>query len=671
MLKSNVVRNFAFRAYSFFSIAFIGLSIPSVWAQTPDDAILLSLGDHEVTAYEFVRLYQKNSQTAGTGDPLDVEEYLDLFVNFKRKVLDAEAMGLDTLRSFRNELDGYKNQLAVPFLTDQEALDSLVREAFKRMQTEIHASHILVKMPPGALPADTLRAYEKAMSIRDRILLTGESFDLVARGVSDDPSAKTNSGNLGYFTVFQMTYPFESACYNASIGEITLPVRTRFGYHLIKIHEKRDAQGTIKVAHIMVAVPRSSSPEFEEQAREKVFNIYDRLLDGESFADLAREFSDDYKSAPSGGELAWFGTGRMVPEFENAAFDLEKNGEISKPVKTGFGWHIIKRLDWKGVESFDAARDELKQKVLRSDRAEIARDAFLEELMNEYDLWVDTSALYPFYMAIDEESIATGNWEDRLSIDLKRPFMGFNDHEYTLGDLKEYIRGLSGRTFSGTPRSIVDQFLRSFRESELMDYEKNRLDEKNREFRYLIKEYHDGMLLFEISDRKVWSKAVEDTAGMVKFYKSHQKNYMDEATVEILDFTIHDPNWTRKLQKAIRKGRKKSYALDYFDDLLPADPSKVPFEYAQKTLKRGEHLVVDDMHWKKGAYRTFSEDGQMQIILITTVHPAIPKPLDSIRGSVTSDYQNALEQDWLKNLEGRYPLELNYEVFDRIQSNLE
>jgi len=671
-LKSAIVKKFTNYFLLLFSLIFIiEASHPEVYAQVADQQILLRLGQNEVDVYEFQRLYQKNAQTTGSENPLVVEDYLGLFINFKRKVFDAHELGLDTLQSFKNELAGYKNQLATPYLTNQKILDSLTWEAYERMQTEINASHILVKLPPNPEPADTLKAYKKALSIRERILVTGEPFDLVAKGVSDDPSAKTNSGNLGYFPVFQMTYPFESACYNAEINELTHPIRTRFGYHLIKVHDKRKARGTIKVAHIMVSVPRSSTREFESQARQKIFGIYDRLLDGAAFSELAKEFSDDYNSAKMGGELPWFGTGRMVPEFEAAAFSLKTNGELSEPVKTGFGWHIIKRLDRREVESFETIKDELRREVLRTDRAQIARQAFLDDLKNEYDLRVDSSMLYPFYMAIDSQSFISGTWGKKITTDLDRPLIEFANLAYSVRNFKEFINNHAGRPFSGTSRSFVDNLMVLFENQKLTEYEKNHLETKNKDFYYLIKEYHDGMLLFEVSEKKVWSKAIEDTVGLRKFYESHLEDYMKEACVNLIQFSIHDSNWTARIQKAIRKGRKKSYDPAYFYGLLPADSSYVPFEFSEQKVCRSDSPVVDDMHWRKGATKTYSDDGQINIILITDVHPPEPEPFDSIRGQVTSDFQNALEEDWLKFLEEKYPLELHQDVFNVLKSNLQ
>ena len=347
---------------------------------------LLTINDKDISKEEFERIYEKNKTNLTTGEVTSIEDYLELFINFKLKVFEAQELGYDTLSSFIKEFDGYKKQLARPYLLDNQANEMVIQEAYERMQYEVRASHILIELDAGAEPKDTLVAYNKAIKIRKRILF-GEQFEVVAKGSSDDPSVKNNGGDLGYFTAFQMIYPFESAVFNLNIGEISLPVRTRFGYHIIKVTDKRKARGEVKVAHIMLTVPRGSTEEIELQKKELVNNIYHRIKEGEDFTDLAKTYSEDRGSARNGGELPWFGTGRMVKEFEDASFSLEYKGDISKPVKTGFGWHIIKLIDKKDIPSFDEAKAEIKRKVGNDKRSDIARKALINKLKKEYKFY--------------------------------------------------------------------------------------------------------------------------------------------------------------------------------------------------------------------------------------------------------------------------------------------
>jgi len=330
------------------------------------NATVLTVDGEATSLEEFENIFRKNNRDSAISQQ-SLDEYMELFINFKLKVKEAREAGLDTVKKFITELDGYRNQLARPYLTDTDKLNDLMREAYQNQTQEVRAMHILIKTDANATPADTLRAYNKTMAIRER-LMKGEDFASLAKAVSEDPSAKDNGGDLGYFTAFQMVYPFEKAAYDTKVGEVSMPVRTRYGYHLIKVVDKRSARGEIHVAHIVVK-PKSET-DGEANAQTKINEIYQKSLSGEStFEDLASKFSDDPTSAKKGGELAWFGTGKMVIEFEDAAYSLKNNGDVSQPFKTSFGWHIVKRLDYKPLPSFESMEKELKNKVSKDKRA--------------------------------------------------------------------------------------------------------------------------------------------------------------------------------------------------------------------------------------------------------------------------------------------------------------
>ncbi|MEA3318034.1 MAG: peptidylprolyl isomerase, partial [Bacteroidota bacterium] len=306
--------------------------------------ILLTIDDEKISSEEFERIYQKNKKNFSTGDVISVDEYLDLFVNFKLKVAEAESRGLDTLTSFKREFEGYRKQLIKPYFVDKECKNKLINTAYNRLQYEIRVKHILLKLSPNASAEDTAFVYNKALEIRNRII-KGEKFELVAKGTSDDPSVRNNGGDIGYFTAFQMVYSFEDVAYKLDIGKISYPVRTKFGYHIIQKVDKREAKGQAKVAHIMLTVPRGMQPSKTIEKEKLINEIYHKLKEGEKFADLVKIYSEDRGSAKNGGKLPWFGSGRMVKPFEDAAFELANIGDISKPIRTSFGWHIVKLLD--------------------------------------------------------------------------------------------------------------------------------------------------------------------------------------------------------------------------------------------------------------------------------------------------------------------------------------
>jgi peptidyl-prolyl cis-trans isomerase SurA len=358
-------------------IALIYLSISTGNAQ--DNEVLLTIDNQQVTSKEFMTVYQKNNVDIQTAEKKSIEEYLELYINFKLKVIEAESLGLDTVQSFRKELDGYVNQLTEPYLVDRDYEEALIREAYDRLQEEVNVSHIMIRVRNGATPEDTLKAWNTINNLYDSAIVA-PSFEELALETSEDPSVKDNNGNLGYFTAFRMVYPFENAAYQTNPGNISRPFRTTFGYHIVKVYDVRPARGELRTAHIMLISNDQSTEAEKKEAERKIQEIYSELKQGANFTEMARVYSEDRGSSRKGGELPWFSTGRMVPEFEEAAFSIEKDGDISEPVKTQFGWHIIKRLEYRKMGSYEEEYKSLKSKVEKDKRSRGSRESLIRKL---------------------------------------------------------------------------------------------------------------------------------------------------------------------------------------------------------------------------------------------------------------------------------------------------
>ncbi len=629
----------------------------NIFSQEQNNEVLLTINDKKITAEEFLRIYHKNKTNFSTGEVTSVDEYLDLFINFKLKVYEAERLGYDTLKSFVKEFEGYRKQLEGPYLVDDEVNKKIIEEAYDRMQYEVRASHILVKLAPDALPIDTLEAYYKAMDIRRRIL-KGESFESVAKGSSADPSVKNNGGDLGYFTVFQMIYPFENAVYNSEIGEITRPVRTRFGYHIVKVTDKRKARGQVKVAHIMLTVPRGTSPEVSKQKKQLMNELYHKAKQGNDFAELAKEYSDDKGSARNGGELPWFGAGRMVEEFENAAFELKSNGEISQPIRTSFGWHIIKRLDRKEIPSFEEALNEITRKVGKDQRADIARKSLVNKLKKEYNFQENKENIPVIYDTIENVFVLNHKYLDEKS-ELNEILFSFSDKQYSEKDFVDYI---SKRSNSKGLRPYDYRLLYdSFIENKILENEKLQLEEKYPDFKYLLQEYFDGMLLFEITDRMVWSKAVKDSLGVRKYYKDHKKEYMWDERWEGSIYYCSNETCYKRVSKIISKA---SFGKKITNDDLLAQLNQEEEVLKIKTglYEQGENEIVDKLVWKK------ENNTNTKLILFKgeKMNPEVKK-FENCKGLVISDYQDFLDKEWIKSLREQYNIQINNAVLSSLK----
>lgn len=494
-------------------------------APSEDEKPIISIGKVQVPLREFRYVYNKNNaNSADANTEKSVREYLDLYINFKLKVMDAEKDGLDTTNSFKKELEGYRKQLAKPYLTDKSVSQKLVEEAYERMKEEVNASHILIKCDPKADPKDTLAAFKKIMDLRRRVL-AGEDFSKLAKENSEDPSAKFNDGKLGYFTAMQMVYPFEDAAYKTAKGSVSNPIRTQFGYHILKVFDRRPSQGQITVAHIMVRANPGMPAEDSLAARKKIYDIYDRLKKTGNFAGLALEFSDHPDSKTKGGILPAFGTGTMVPSFENAAFALKDTGTYSEPFQTPFGWHIVKLINRKKLEPFEDLKSSLESKVSKDSRSELNRSILIAKLRKDNG-FTENKGVLAYAISKADSNLTKGKWKyDMADKRLEETLLSIKEKKYTLRDFWKYAEKKQEAGNSKAADYQMKLLFKNYSDECVLEYEESHLNEKYEDYRMLVKEYRDGILLFTLMDQKVWTKALEDTSGLKKFHAANKGKY--------------------------------------------------------------------------------------------------------------------------------------------------
>lgn len=629
-----------------------------------DNRTLFEFGPYKVPVSEFIEVYTKNNVTS-SGDFRDssVRDYLNLYVKFKLKVQEAKDMRLDTSASVQKEFETYRKQLAQSYLIDKQITDKLLKETYDRLQKEVHAKHILVKLDENAAPALEEEALNKIKAIKKRID-AGEDFEKVATETSDDPSAKKNGGDLGYFTALQMVYPFESAAYNTPVGKTSDPVRTKFGYHLVKVEDMRPALGEIHSAHIFIKAPSTATEEQKKAAKQKIDDLYKKLQAGEDFEKLAREMSDDKSTASKGGELPWFGAGRMVKEFEDAAFALKKDGDFSDPVMSQYGWHIIKRIEKKELQSFDEMKSSLRRKVEKDSRSQITKKEFVEKLKTEY-AFKEYAKNKAKLLALVDESVLKGEWKFENPDKLKKPLFTLDGKNYLQKDYATYLLLNQPKKSSSTKEEVFNSLYDRFVEKTITEYEESRLEAKYPEFKKLMGEYRDGILLFELIDQKVWSKAVKDTIGLKEFYTANKDKYMWKDRVEATIYKCESKEVAKQARKLLAKKLSDDELLENING--KENPSKkLTIEMAKK-YERGQNSTVDQATWKEGISNDINENnGSVSIVKIISVLKPQNKTLEEARGYVISDYQDYLENKWVESLKQKYPVKIEEAVLKTI-----
>ena len=574
---------------------------------------------------------------------------------------------MDTSLAFKRELAGYRRQLARPYLTDKNAELALVDEAYQRMTKEVRASHILLTLDENALPSDTLVVYNKLMDLRSQIL-SGSSFQSVAIANSQDPSAKTNGGDLGYFSAFRMLYAFENIAFNTPVGDVSLPFRTQYGYHILKVDDIRENRGEVKVAHIMIEEREDTSPKEVLANQEKIQQLKEAFESGKSFEELVK-FSADKSSAKNNGELPFFGSGQMVQSFEEASFALQNIGDItSDPVKTIYGWHFIKLIDRKPVPSFEDSKSDIERKIKRDSRSNLGKSSLIKNIKKEYKFKdVTYSNLDPFY------ELNFQKWDRKsFKTDGKTLFI-LDNQKYTQEDFADYLDNNKTKTDPKTMVSTINKMYNDFIERSCINYEDSQLENKYPEFKALMKEYHDGIMLFDLMDKKVWSKAITDSVGLKKYYELTKEKYVWGESVSATTFNCSNKNIENRLRSLINNRNsinnltKKEIDIlnlgkgdqiyltdqDIVNIINLSDVNNINFE--NQDYSKGD-LDIVDQKWSVGLTNGEEQlDGSIKVVNINDIKSGKIMTFEEAKGSVISNYQDYLESSWVKELEEKYP----------------
>ena len=640
----------------------LSLNIPCP-AQDTGDKILMTVDGRAVPAGEFIRMYSRSGEPA---NPKDLDEYLNQFILFKLKVADAIHMGLDTTKAFRTELRGYRSQLAQKYLTDPEAKEKLTKQAYQRSLVELNGWHILVSLPSQANPEDTLKAWKKAIGIKERIL-QGEDFEQVARSSSDNPSVKINGGHLGYFTAFQMIMPFEDAAYGLRNGQLSDPVRSPFGYHIIRITDRRPSSGKIKVAHIMLALPPGSSEKKIKDASDTINMIYKKLLAGASFAELAGRYSDHRESAAKGGEMNWFGAGEVINDFSEQAFHLKKNGDISAPFRTVYGWHIIKRIDRKPPGTYEEMKPQLEAKISDSYLNSIGRKSFIEKLKKEYRYTENSKVISWFIENTDTLKMKGIGKYDRSLLPAGNVYT-FAGQKLSAAELAAYIEKRGSIVNTSDPLIFINRTIETCLQDQMLAYENSILERKYPDFRYLMSEFHDGILLFEISGRRVWNKPDTDTAGFRKYYEKNNTKYFTPELAEGKIYSLKLKNGMKALSAAYEKNRMKP---DCDARLLKKFTVKGDTLLSIKsgTWAKGENSVADLATWQSGLWQV-QKDNFPSLVIFTKIVSPLPLPFSKVRNELAPVWQDYLERSWIEQLKAQYNVKIDNIVLEEIRKKL-
>jgi peptidyl-prolyl cis-trans isomerase SurA len=633
----------------------------SLMATAQNDPVLFTVKGNPVTVSEFKYIYSKTNQDKADYSEKSLREYLDLYTNFKLKVQKARDMELDTIASLKSELDGYKKQLAKSYLEDKEVTERLIREVYERMQQDVDISHILVSCERNRPAADTLKAYTRASNWL-KMIRKGADFNKIARDSSEDKSVKENDGNLGFITAMLPDgyYELEQAIYAAKPGDIIGPVRSNSGYHLIRVNAFRPARGEMEVAQILVR--KSDDVEKNKVQKMRIDSAYNALLAGENWDKVCMTYSEDKVSSGKGGYIGFFGINRYQRSFEDAAFALAKDGDYSKPVETTLGWHIIMRKSHRPVASFDALKRSLSERVKRDSRSELVKQTMISRIKKEGN-YQEYPQVFEKWAAAQVDSIFhTYKWKPDPAMPKDVLFRYGTDNVFTVADFEDYCQrnGRDRMRGMGYPvRETINKLYKAWGDDTALAFEESQLEKKYPEFKSLMREYEEGILLFEALKQNVWDKANTDTVGLQQYFDRELKNkYMWDQRARVTFYTLKtdDP----KVAAKVREMAAKKPAADVVKKFNKKGKPEV-LSVMEKSYEKGKYKELGNL-WSAGAMTDLKTDAGTKtasFLKIEEIMPPSPKTLSEARGYAVADYQDYLEKKWIQDLRKEYPVVIN------------
>jgi len=643
--------------------AFLLLVITTFYSVAQNDTgILMTVNDQEVTVSEFKKVYKKNLDLVQDDAQKDVRNYLELYKDYKLKVAEAYAKGYAEKTSYKKELAGYKRQLARNYMTNNTVTEALVREAYDRSINEVKARHILVRVPEGALAADTLKAYQKIQQARDRIL-NNEDFDTVAKAMSEDPSVQTNGGDLGWFQAFSMVYPFENAAYNTSVNDISEPFRTRFGYHIVQTTGNRVSEGKRIVRHIMVAKEQQDK---NVDPAKRIQELYSKYQQGESFPGLATQYSEDQKSARKGGKLGEFGRGQLAsPVFEDVAFQLENEEDVSAPFETKFGWHIVQLIEKKFVGSLEDERFKIDKRVRRDGRAKKITASFMRELRDEYNVSVSDD-LVSYFETITTDALLEGNWKfDPALTGLSQTAFRLKDSIITYKEAGEYLEKAQVKSKKYASKSeFIQKKLDDYLDLSLRAYHTAHLEELNSDYANVLREYREGLLLFDLMENEVWNKAKLDTVGQKRYFNNHREDYKWSERAQLLK--VSGPN--KQVIENVRRELKAGKTIKAIKDSYNKN-GRIQVFFTNKTVSKGDEFLPKGFKYQKG-FSNIIKGTDFMFFEVKQLLPEGLKTYEEVKGQVISDCQSQLEEEWLQSLKDKATIEVNERVLKEVVKEL-
>lgn len=623
-------------------------------SEASDEPVVATFAGETLNLDEFERRYALSvggREAAAQDSFAAYADFLQRYVDFRLKVQQARDLGLDESPELQQEIDDYREQLAKPYFLEREVIDGIVRDLYNKQQQEVRASHVLIRVDPNAEPADTLAAYNKISAIRDS-LVSGADFATVAARNSEDPSVQRNQGDLGFFMGGRMIEAFETQAYATPVGDLSPVFRTNFGYHVLKVTDRRPASPEIQASHILLRLGPDATAADSAEARNLAETLRQRILAGEDFATLARQYSDDQASGQNGGDLGFFSRARMVPPFADAAYGLENIGDVSDIVETSFGYHLIKLTDRKEALTYDEAYPELKSLAERLPRTKIREQEVGREFRAEYGSTLDSALVREATASYPADTLIRDAVLDGFGAYGDSTFATLSDSTYTLRDFGQYIRQ-QRLALQADQLAQLFELANSFLNEQAVELAAYKLEERDPEFRRIMEDYADGVLLFQISEDSIWSAATRDSLALMRYYDAHADEYRFSERHRVIGFYSRSDSLLQVAAAALDAGQDPAAI-----ELMMADAEQ-QVRIDTVFVARATDSFFDQALALEVGERTDVQPYQSRnaFLLLDAIESPRGMTFEEARAQVVADYQDVLDEQLRTRLRAKYDAE--------------
>jgi len=620
--------------------------------QAQNDPVLFTVQNKEIRLSEFKYIYDKNNGAKADYSEKSLREYLQLYIDFKLQIIKGEELKIHENEAIKKEQAQYRAQLANNYLTDREITEKLVKEVYERSKEDRRISHLFIQLRENASPEEIKESGDRLRKIKD--MCNESNFTDMVKQHSEDGFSKNTGGDLGFFAALQLDYELETAAWNTPKGKVSDIVRSPYGWHLLRVTDSRPAYGQVQTAQILI---RDKS----ETGKKLADSLFAALRTGAQFDDLVKRFSEDNASKTQSGIIGWVTINKYSTEFETAVFSLKKDGDISAPFQSSAGWHILKRVKAQINPTFTEVKAELTDKIKKDSRFNLVQAALVERIKKEANYTVDAKLRGEILEVWKKDpTFYNAQWtaDAKLAADERVLF--------TIGSQKTLIKDYIAASLRFVPERVnmspmtheaaFDRILNKLVVQRALAYEETQLEVKYPDFKALLREYEEGILLFEVKKQLIWDKASADSTGLKAFYDSNPNKYQTKDLANVTTFLINSTD--KKQLKTIRKAAQTMKVED-LKNQFNADKALIFTSNAD--VEKGKNAALDKMKWKVGSISANSPapDNKTSFMKIEKITPARAKTMDEARGFVVADYQEKLEKDLLKELRSRYPAKID------------